>query len=118
MRSLRLVEPALTTRIEPTPSVRPGPAADLRVILAVLARPCAGAEASVGELLPDAAAPGNPRQPVERVHGEVEAIEVVQHDHVERRRRRPLLLVAAHVDVLVVRVPVREAVDEPRVAVV
>ena len=55
---------------------------------------------------------------VDHVDDEVEAVEVVQHDHVERRRRRALLLVAAHVDVLVVRAPVRQPVDEPRIAVV
>ena len=47
----------------------------------------------------------------------MEAVEVVQHDHVERRRRRALFLVAAHVQVLVVRAPVGQAVDQPRVAV-
>ena len=39
-------------------------------------------------------------------------------DHVERRRGRALLLVAAHVEVVVVGAPVGEAVDQPRVAVV
>jgi len=48
----------------------------------------------------------------------VEPVEVVEHRHVERRRRRALLLVAAHVDVLVVRTAVGEAVDQPRIAVV
>ena len=59
-----------------------------------------------------------PRDAVDHVHHEVEAVEVVEHHHVERRRRRALLLVAAHVDVVVVRAPVGEPVDQPRVAVV
>jgi hypothetical protein len=55
---------------------------------------------------------------VDHVDHEVEAVEVVEHHHVERRRRGALLLVAAHVDVGVVRAPVGEPVDQPRVAVV
>ncbi len=58
------------------------------------------------------------RDPVDDVDDEVVPVEVVEHDHVERRRRRALLLVAAHVDVRVARAAVGEAVDEPRVAVV
>ena len=48
----------------------------------------------------------------------MEAVHVVEHDHVEGRRRRALLLVAADVEVVVVGAPVGQAVDEPRVAVV
>ena len=59
-----------------------------------------------------------PRDAVDDVHDEMEAVEVVEHHHVERRRRRPLFLVAAYVDVVVVRPPVREPVDEPGVAVI
>ncbi len=50
--------------------------------------------------------PGRARQPgdpVDHVHDEVEPVEVVEHDHVERGGRRALLLVAAHVEVVVVR---------------
>ena len=56
--------------------------------------------------------------PVDHVHDEVVAVHVVEHDHVERRRGRALLLVAAHVQVAVVRPPVGQPVDQPRVAVV
>ena len=52
------------------------------------------------------------------VHHQVEAVEVVEHDHVERRGGGALLLVAAHVQVVVVGAPVGEPVDQPRVAVV
>ena len=58
------------------------------------------------------------RHPVDDVHHEVEPVEVVEHDHVERRRGRALLLVAADVEVGVVRPAVGEPVDQPRVAVV
>ena len=56
--------------------------------------------------------------PVDHVDGEMEAIEVVERHHVERRRRRAFLLVAAHVDVVVVRAAVGQAVDQPGIAVV
>ena len=55
---------------------------------------------------------------VDHVDDEVEAVEVVEHDHVERRRRRALFLVAAHVQVRVVGAAVGEPVDQPRIAVV
>ena len=57
------------------------------------------------------------RQPVDHVFTQVEAVQVVHHDHVERRRRRAFFLVAAHVQVLVIRAPVGQAMDQPRVAV-
>ena len=45
---------------------------------------------------------GQPRDPVDHVHDQVEAVEVVAHDHVEGRRGGAFLLVAAHVEVVVV----------------
>src|SRR6186713_978776 len=56
-------------------------------------------------------------QAVDHVAHEVEAVEIVHDDHVERRARRALFLVAAHVQVLVVRSTIREPMDEPRIAV-
>src|SRR3984893_11940377 len=53
------------------------------------------------------------RHAVDHVADEMEAVEVVAHDHIERRGRRPLLLVAANVDVAVVGAPV----DQPGIAV-
>ena len=118
--SLRLLEPALTTRMRIHGlGVGPGPVADLGRILAVCAGVGAAAEPLVDHSLPQLGrVRAEARDAVDHVDHEVEAVEVVEHDHVERRRRRPLLLVAAHVDVLVVRAPVGEAVDQPRVAVV
>ena len=55
---------------------------------------------------------------VDHVDHEVEAVEIVEHHHVERRRRRPLFLVPANVQVARVRAPVGQPVDQPRVAVV
>ena len=99
---------------------RPGPVADRpgrpRRARASRRAPRAGGRPSPGAGARRCAA--RPGHAVDHVHDEVEAVEVVEHDHVERRRRRPLLLVAAHVQVRVVRAPVGEAVDQPRVAVV
>src|SRR5437763_4857215 len=114
--SFRLVEPALTTR---TALIRPDPVADLRIVLALLARVGARANPAVAHLLPQPArALGEPGDAIDHVHYEVEAIEVVEHDHVERRRGRPFFLVAAHVQVPVIRAAVGEPVDQPRIAVV
>jgi hypothetical protein len=49
---------------------------------------------------------------------QMEAVEVVEHHHVERRRRGAALLEAAHVQLLMVGVPVRQPVDQPRITVV
>ena len=57
------------------------------------------------------------RNTVDRVLCEVIPVEVVSHDHVERGRRRSLFLVSAHVQVAVVAPPIRQAVDQPRIAV-
>jgi len=59
-----------------------------------------------------------PGHPVDDVHGEVEAVHVVHHDHVEGRGHGALLLVAAHVQVRVGPTPVAEPMDQPRIAVV
>ena len=56
------------------------------------------------------------RHAVDHVAHQVEAIEIVQHAHVERRRGGALFLVAAHMDVVVARAPVGQPVNEPRVA--
>src|SRR6476661_6044103 len=121
VESLTLVEPAFTTRtrLMPCVSALPGPVADRRVVLAVLSRVRASTQAGVVHLLADVAGPAaEPRHPVDHVDDEMEPVEVVQHHHVERRRRRSFLLVAAHMEVVVVSAAVREAVDQPRVAVV
>ena len=84
------------------------------------ARACTrAAQALVDHLLAQAGrALAEPGHAVDHVHDQVEAVQVVEHDHVERRRGRALLLVAAHVEVAVVGAPVGEPVDQPRVAVV
>src|SRR2546423_15488758 len=99
-RSLRLEEPALTTRTRTRRLPAPGPVANLGQILAVLARPGPGDHAFVGHVL---AEPGSPlaevRHAIDHVHHQMEAVEVVEHHHVEGRRRRALLLVAPPMEV-------------------
>src|SRR5665213_67369 len=52
-----------------------------------------------------------------RIERELEAVQVVQHDHIERRRGRAFLLVAADMDVVVIVSAVGELVDHRGVAV-
>ena len=51
------------------------------------------------------------------VERQLEAVNIVEHAHVEGRGRCALFLVAAHVKVIVVVTPVGEPVNEPRIAV-
>src|SRR4029450_12247635 len=56
------------------------------------------------------------RHAVDHVAYQVEAIEIIQHAHVERRRGGALFLVATHMDVIVTGAPVGQSVNQPRVA--
>ena len=88
--------PALTAR-------RPGPVADLGRVLAVLVGVGAGEQPPVDHLLAQGRrALAQARHPVDDIDDQPEAVEVVAHGHVEGRRDRPLLLVAADVEVGVV----------------
>src|SRR4051794_11461545 len=115
--SFSVLEPALTTRTRsPT---RPDPVLHLRQVVADLADVVPVPVALVDHLLVDERGlPAEPVYPVDHVHHEVVAVEVVHHHHVERGRRGALFDVAAHVDVAVIRAAVGEPVDEPRVAVI
>ena len=48
---------------------------------------------------------------------EVEPVQIVADPHVERRGRRPLLLVAPDMQVVMVGPAIREPMDEPRITV-
>src|SRR5579884_4474494 len=88
---------------------RPAPVAHLGHVLAVLADVRAVLDELVGHELPQVRKPrAELRHAFDDVLHEVEPVEVVAHHHVEGGGRRPLLFVAAHVDVLVVRAAVRE----------
>ena len=47
----------------------------------------------------------------------MKAVEIVQHRHVEGRGDRAFILVAAHVDVVVVRATICQTMDQPRIGV-
>src|SRR5262245_54488209 len=89
--SFRLVEPALTVRTVINDSVRPDPVAHGRLVLAVLARPDAAAQPLLDHVLPQARRLRREAgDPVDDVDHEMEAVEVVAHDHVKRRGRAAL----------------------------
>src|SRR6266516_2562061 len=116
--TLRELEPALRTRTRKR-LARPGPVEDFGRVLTVVARVLSAAKSHVGHELAHVRGPGTQRRnAVDHVHHQVIAVEVVQHDHVEWRGRGSLFLVAADMEVVVVRPPVAEAVDQPRIAVV
>jgi len=54
-------------------------------------------------------------QAIDGVHYEVETVEVIEHGHVEGRGDRAFLLVAANVNVAVIRSAIRQPVDQPRI---
>ena len=58
------------------------------------------------------------RQAIDGIHHEVEAIELVEHRHIEGRGDGPLLLVAANMEVGMIGAAVNQAVNQPRVGVV
>ncbi len=103
----------------PTAGRGPAPARDLGGVLALEAGVRASLDPPVDHQLANVARAGaEARHAVDDIDHEVEPVEVVEHDHVERRRGRAFLLVPADVQVGVVRPAVGEAVDQPRVAVV
>src|SRR5262245_311167 len=120
--SLSVDEPAFTTRTRAAVTTRlrrPSPVADLGHVQPLDPGVRPRLEALVDHQLPHVAGlRRQPGHPIDDVHHEMEPVEVVHDHHVERRRRRPFLLVAPDVQVLVVPAPVREPVDQPWVAVV
>src|SRR4051794_21086855 len=106
--TLSELEPALMTRtrviaVPKRRSVRPGPARDLRGILTGRPSVGGGGQSGVDHLLPQRRRPlPEARYAVDNVDDQVEAVDVVAHGHVERRRDRALFLVAPDVQVGVV----------------
>ena len=58
------------------------------------------------------------RHAIDHVGDEVKAVQIVHHDHVERRGGRAFFLVAAHVQVLVVGAAIGEPMNQPGIAVI
>ena len=55
---------------------------------------------------------------VNHVAREVKSIQVVKDRHIERSRRRSFLFVSADMEVVVIRAPIGQAVNQPRITVV
>ncbi len=99
-------------------SLPPPPLGDFRHVVAVLVDVVLVFDKLLAERLLEVRRPSAQlRQPVDHVHDQVAAVQVVQNHHVERSRGRAFFLVAAHVQVLVVRAAVGQAMDQPGVAV-
>src|SRR5262249_28434715 len=91
----------------------PPPAGDLGHIVAVPGDELLVVDELVADrLLGVSGARPELRHAVDDVAYEVEAIEIVQHAHIERRRGGALFLVAANVDVVVARSPVGQPVNK------
>ncbi len=56
--------------------------------------------------------------PVDHVRDQMEAVHIVAHDHVERRRRSAFFFVAAHVQIVMIGTPIGQAVNQPGIAVI
>ena len=100
--------------------VRPAPSSNLRHVLAVLADITRVLDQLVAELLLDVCIGHRAEvgDAVDDVDREMEAVEPVEDDHVEGRRRRAFLLEAAHMHVVVVGALVGETMDQLGIAVI
>ena len=79
----------------------------------------AGAESCVLHLLAETRGPlAETGNTVDDVHDQVKAVEVIEHGHVEGSCRGALFPIAPHMQVGMVGAAVREAMDQPRIAVV
>jgi len=93
----------------------PHPISDFGQVLAVQVDVSFVLDQLVPELLLQVDAPlAGLRHAIDCVHHEVEAVQVVQHRHVEGGGDSPLLLVTADVDVVVVGAAITQPMDQPR----
>src|SRR6202011_398189 len=118
--TLSELEPALTTRtFIRSESIWPCPIADIGWVVSDLAGVLPVPHPLVLHELADVRSlRAQPGHAVDDVYDQVEAIQVVEHHHVEGGRRGALFLVATHVQVVVVGAAIREAVDQPRIPVI
>src|SRR4029450_603472 len=96
----------------------PRPLIALRLVNSVLVGIALAVDLHVAQLLLDMRA-GDPqaRYPIDDVDRETEAVDLVTNGQIERRVDVALLLVAAHVQVLVIGAPVGQPMDQPRISV-
>src|SRR3974390_1627812 len=96
----------------------PSPACDLGHVFAVSADELLMVDELVSYRLLSISRPRTKlRHAVDHIAHQVEAIEIVEHAHVEGCGRCSFFLVAAHVNVIVPSAPVGQSVNQPRVTV-
>src|SRR5438552_8197612 len=97
--------------------IGPLPRLDLWQVLAGVACVLASAQPRVGHQLADVRrARRQAREPIDNVHYEVEAVEIIHHHHIEGSRCRALLDVTADVNVVMVCPAISQAMNEPGVS--
>src|SRR2546430_6444626 len=97
----------------------PTPVADLRHVLAVFVDVSFVIEEFVAdELLDVSRAGGEAGDAIDDVADEVEAIEIVKHNHVEGSGRCSFFFIAANVKVLVIGAAIGQAMNEPWISVI
>src|SRR6185295_8802157 len=105
-------------RRRPCSRLIPLPVLDLRHVVAVARDVLAMLDQLVAHALPQVCRlRAETRDVIDHGFDQMIAIEIVQHRHVERRRRGAFFLVTAHVQVGVAMTPVGQAMDQPRIAV-
>src|SRR2546423_19784 len=123
--NLMLDEPALRTStasddgMMSTRLARPDPVADHRHVLAMLAHVTRMRDQNVAELLFHLRGlGGETRHAFDCLDREVIAVELVEHDHVERRGRGAFLGKAAHMHAVMVGAVIGQPVDQIRITVI
>src|SRR5437588_674141 len=96
--------PALTKRDAGSRSlhVMPFPVANLRQVLPIFSDVFLVFDALVADRLLGVGGNRAQAQSVDHVRDKMKAIHIIEKDHIERRRRGPFLLVAAHVEIVVI----------------
>src|SRR6266478_7410504 len=112
-----LLEPELSTRI--FISIGPFPVANFRQVVATFANVLFVLDESVAQMLFEVRSnPLQTRNTVNYISCKVKTIQIVQNCHIERRRGGSFFLVSADMEVAMIGAPIRQAVDQPRIAVV
>jgi hypothetical protein len=58
------------------------------------------------------------RHAITHIADEMKTVELIQQDHIERRRRGAFLIIAAHMEVVMVRPAIREPMNQPWITMI
>src|SRR5438552_11492218 len=113
---------AQASKSSATPGCRrrrtPLPVADLRHVLTITVDVVLVIHQPVTkELLGVGGTSCKTRDPIDHITDEMKTIDFIEHHHVEGRGRRSFLLVAAHMQAVVIGASIGQAMDEPGIAV-